>query len=255
MALKKGTTAENLNPEASSEAPAPAPTAATLQDHSEPAGDTPWDDTPATAPAATVTQAPAPVPAPSNAPAVRPTNMVSQVTQNDGFEDLDGEIGFGSFPIVKLDKDKFEVDGESLDEFDCVMLQARNKWIYKVKNGDEEDMFYSYDEQTDTSGRSIQDRYSQWAAEGYDVTKVEIRKYLEVMVKMLSGKLADSLALLSVPPASVKRFGGYRAEVAMAHKRQLNSVITTCTKGTKVQINPKISFYPWNFKFKGAYEG
>ena len=256
MALK-GKPAMNLNPApaAPAAAAAPAPAASTaLQDHSE---DAPWEEGQDGAQAAA--QAPA---APAAAPAApRAGTTVAApdatggksgigaiaVLQNDGFGDLDEEIGFGSFPIIKLDKNKFVVEEEEVDEFHCVMLQSRDKWIYKA---DDDNLFYSTDNEHDSAGRTVEERINEWVAAGFKREKIESRKYKEVAVKMLDTKLAGSMALLSVPPASVRRLGGYRAEVGVAHGVTLRQVVTKVLPGAKVQVNPKISFYPWNFKFE-----
>lgn len=253
MALNKTAKPISLNT-----APAAATPAPTLQDHTDaPAadGDAPWEDAP---PAVTAVRAPVTNPVQTTAaagtPAVRQNAMAGM--EGDGFGALDGEIGFGSFPIIKLDKDKFDVNGKEVEEFTCVMLSARDKWIHKVKEGDNEEIFYTYDGVVDTSNNSINDRYAGWMAAGFPVDeqgklKVDVRKYVEVVVRMVDTEMAGTLALLSIPPASIKRLGGYRAEVNLAHKVSLSEVQTKCVKGAKVQVNPKISFYPWNFKFAG----
>lgn len=257
MALNK--TAKPISLNAAPAAAVPAPAEATLQDHTDaPAaeGSAPWEDSP---PAVTAVRAPVTAPvqttaATSGTPAVRPNAMAGM--EDDGFGALDGEIGFGSFPIIKLDKDKFDVNGKEVEEFTCVMLSARDKWIHKVKEGENEEIFYTYDRIVDTSNNSINDRYAGWIAAGYPVDeqgklKVDVRKYVEVVVRMVDTEMAGTLALLSIPPASIKRLGGYRAEVSLAHKVSLSQAHTKCVKGAKVQVSPKISFYPWNFKFAG----
>lgn len=241
MALNKSKPAESLQPVKTEETPAAA-----LQDHSEAPSDTPWSDD-----AVPDALAPTQVSTGAVRPPVTTGNAggVMAGLSGDGFDSLDNQIGFGSFPIIKLDKDKFDVNGEQLDDFDCVMLQARSKWIHKVGEKDNESIFYSYDNEHDTGGRTVTSRYAEWKNEGYDVKSVDVREYMEVMVKVIGTSLDGQLALLSVPPASVKRLGGYRAETRLSKGAKLNEVITKCTKAPLVKISAKVSFYPWNFKF------
>lgn len=241
MALNKSKPAESLQPAKTEPA-----AAVELQDHSEADNGTPWNEEAAVA-APVVTP---PVTSANKPPATSAGGVMAGLS-GDGFDALDGQIGFGSFPIIKLDKDKFDVNGEPLDDFSCVMLQARSKWIHKVGDKDNESIFYSYDGQHDTGGRSVESRYNEWKNEGYNTSGVDVREYMEVMVKMIGTSLDGQLALLSVPPASVKRLGGYRAEVRLSHGLLLNQVITVCKKAPLVKISPKVSFYPWNFSFGG----
>lgn len=256
MALKAGKTAVNMT-----EAPKPEP--ATIQDHSQPVDDgdgVPWDEgsegNGTTAAAASTASARAVQAASDTHQAVAPATSGRSMTggrgvgglavlQNDGFSDLDEEIGFGSFPIVKLDKNMFCSEGMEVDSFHCVLMQSRDKWIWKA---DDDNLFYSYDNVHDSAGRAVTQRIDEWVAAGFDRAKIENRKYKEVVAKMTDGPLVGKLVLLSIPPASVKRLGGYRGEVAMVHGRQLSQVVTKVLPGAKVQVNPKISFYPWNFE-------
>lgn len=241
----KGSVSENLTQ------PSAAPVA--LQDHSIPAQGglgsgssppTPWEATGAGAGSATVS-----APQALAVPPAQNRSLMSRVgMEDDGFGDMDGDLGFGSFPIVKLDKDKFEVQGESLDDFECILLQSKDKWIIKASKASEAPFFYTYDMITDVSGNSVEQKKREWEAAGYPRTEFEEKRYKEVLAKMLSGKFSGKLVLLSVPPASINRLGGYRAELSVSH-RYLNRVITKCSKGDKIKISNNISFYPWTFSY------
>ena len=176
--------------------------------------------------------------------------MAAVGAADDGFDALDDEIGFGSFPMVKLDKSKFVIDKAEYDEFHAVILSARPKWVYKA---DDDHLLYSYDQVYDTSGKTIEAVKAEWKADGVS-TAISVSKYMECASKVVSeGAHQGRIVLLSVAPASVKRLGGYRAELKLTGK-SLGKVVTRIFPGDKVQINPKISFYPWNFELVGNYE-
>lgn len=175
--------------------------------------------------------------------------------RNEAFSSLDNQLRFGSFPTIKLDKDKFIiVDGkEEVDEFTCHILVVRPKWIYKTATGNEQgEMFYSYDKLYDTKGKPIEDIIKEWKADGLSVK--EVREYSEVAAIMKDTSLKDEMVLLSVPPASVGRLAGFRTQLNVMKKVDLDKVLVRCCKGGKVTTKDKKTFYPWDFKFAGAAE-
>lgn len=176
-------------------------------------------------------------------PATSNHGIVAGAKVDDGFNALDDEIGFGSFPMVKLDKDVFVVEKAEHREFLCKIMGARPKWVYKA---DDDHLAYSYDQVFTTSGKDLKAVQAEWKANG--LPNVEISKYMECAAQFLTpGDHYEKLVLLSVAPASIKRLGGYRAELQITgHK--LNETVTRVFPGAKVQVNPKISFYPWNFE-------
>ena len=60
---------------------------------------------------------------------------------SDGFEGLD--IGFGSFPIVRLQGNTFTTNDEDTlgETFLCIMHATRTKWLYKAEDSNECDEF------------------------------------------------------------------------------------------------------------------
>lgn len=237
MSLTKG----NAKPIAGAEHQAPA---ATLTD---------------TTHAATASALPADPPAQSLAAVVVPAHTGTEVVQSmqkTGFALLDDEIRFGSFPSIKLDKDKFILgDKEEVDEFTAHILSLRAKWIYKAGRGGDkkdEEIFYSYDQQVDTSGNSVAQRIADWQSQG--LTLKETRKYTEVAVKMKDTTLADTLALLSIPPVSVSRLAGFRRQVLALHKAELDQILTKFCKGDKIKTQSGETFYPWHFVYAGKAE-
>ncbi len=175
---------------------------------------------------------------------------------DDGFSDLDDQIGFGSFPIVKLDKTEFLINDETLGDgnaFTCRLLNGRKKILVK-ESGDQDtkNLLYSYDGIHDTAGKLIEDRIAEWKADG--VESVERKTYFEAAAQLIGGDRDQELVLLSIPPASVSRLSGYRASVTMREGVPLSDVITKCSKGAKVKIGNNITFYPWQFSVEPAGE-
>lgn len=171
----------------------------------------------------------------------------------DNFGELDDNIGYGSFPIVKLENGKlcFSDSDLEVENFECVILGVKKRWLYKSEPGDEAEVFYSYDKQTDTAGRSVNVRLDEWKAEGYDPEKFEIKEYVETMAKVTSGEFANRLVLLSVPPASTKRLAGVKQELKFIHKLALDKSVIKVSVGKKVKVG-STSFNPWNFDFVRA---
>jgi hypothetical protein len=165
--------------------------------------------------------------------------------RNQAFALLDDQIQFGSFPTIKLDTDKFIiVDGEQVDDFLCQIIYMRKRWIYKSVS---DELFYSYDQRLATNGRTIEDILKEWKADGTPLK--ETREYVEATVIMADTSLNGQFALLSIPPRSVGRLAGYRAQVNVMKKCDLQQIVTKVFKGPKVTTKEKKTFYPWDFKF------
>lgn len=180
--------------------------------------------------------------------------------EDDGFGALDDQIGFGSFPMVKLDKNMFIVERAEFQTLDVRLMSARPKYAFKAKKdsnpktkaNDDDPMVYSYDGVTATSGLSLEAIKKEWAAEGFP--HAEKSTYMECAAEVVSdNQYKGRIVLLNVAPASTKRLGGYRAEVKLkGHK--LSDVVTTIFPGDKIEIDSKKSFYPWNFKLAANQE-
>lgn len=187
-----------------------------------------------------------------SAPAAAPSRSFLQASaQDDGFSALDDQIGFGSFPIVKLDGSDFIVEKSEYEELNVVLHSARAKYLYKAGPKDADPIFYSYDKIKDTSGASVESRLKEWKAEGFSNPTESM--YMECAATVLSeGAHQGRIVLLSVAPSSVKRLGGYRAELAIKGK-QLSQVITRVFPGDKITTVSKKTYNPWNFSYVGPY--
>lgn len=178
-------------------------------------------------------------------------SQVAAVVKDDGFGDLDGALGFGSFPIVTL-KETFSMNDVELGtEFECVLISAKEKWLVKEKAQKTEKLAYSYDKVRSLQGELLEDIKNRWRAEG--VTQIEEKKYIEVTAQLMGGEHDGTFVLLSIAPASVNRLGGYRVSVAATHAKTLNQVATKCSRGPKLGKGAE-AFYPWNFEMTGELE-
>jgi hypothetical protein len=168
---------------------------------------------------------------------------------DEGFEGLD--IGFGSFPIVRLTDKNFSTnDGDSLGEtFLCIMHATRTKWLYKAEDSNECDEFvYSYDQETTTSGnKTIDEVTAEWAAQGYD--NPVWKKYLDITAQRVdyNTKQIGEVVILSVPKTSVARLTGYITTLKLGRRMSPSEVVTQVYAGQKVTAAKK-PFYPWAFK-------
>lgn len=243
------------------EAPAkPSTPPPPVEDHS---------DEPETRTAAPVRTAPAPREDESRALAPTSASPLARATgpapeEDDGFNDLDDQIGFGSFPILILDKAEFVIGEVSLGgSVDVILQQSRKKHLYKEGGKDQSDyVVYSYDDPKnpdgttktydqihDTGGRPLSAVFAEWAEDGVDLDSIEHKQYSEAVALVISaGEFKGQLVLLSIPPASIKRFAGYRAELKTIRRCTLRQAITRLLPGNKVKVD-KITFHPWNFKF------
>jgi hypothetical protein len=168
----------------------------------------------------------------------------------DGFSDLDDDIGFGSFPIIKLENGKLVLGeaGEEVESFLAVILGMKRRYLYKSEPGDDAEIFYSYDKQVDTSGRSVESRLAEWEADGHPKEKFEIKEYVELMAQLKSTAFTDRLCMLSIPPASIKRLSGYRQELKYVNGTAFTKCITKVSVGKKIKYGTT-TFNPWQFDF------
>lgn len=165
----------------------------------------------------------------------------------DGFEGLD--LGFGAFPIIVLQNtgDFTSSDGAELGtEFDCVVMNSRNKFICKNTGNpkDDEDFFYSYDKEVNTSGEDVKVKIAEWKGKGWGY---EWKPYLDVAAQIHGGDNDGELVMFSIPKTSITRFSGYLASVKMKEGVPPSGVVTRVYRGDKI-TKVKYPFFPWAFK-------
>ena len=184
---------------------------------------------------------------PAGVPAGFAAGGIAQQLAAMGFEGLD--MGFGAFPIVKLQDQTFSTsDGDVLgNTFVCVMHQTRRKFLFKCDDSnDSDEMVYSYDKQTTTTGKSIEDVKAEWAAKGF-VAPVW-KEYTDVTAQLvdLPNREMGGVVVLSVPHTSNSRLSGYMTTL-LVKGRQPNQVITQVYPGQRI-TSAKKPFYPWAFR-------
>ena len=216
----------------------------------------------------------------SNPPAVQdsPSKAVAAAAladdgEDDGFGDLDDDIGFGSFPIVKLDGKTFEsTEGHSFDSLNVVIIQSRLKALIKARKGEEDGIpiAFAYPPKecsasdvsptsvlnmTAGDGTLISDHVKQWKEEGQmEGAHPIVSVYREVMARVVNpdGELDEELVILNIPPASRSRLAGYRKKLKLKGLN-MSKVLTKLVPGPKIQKGQK-SFHPWDFKLVGRIE-
>lgn len=174
--------------------------------------------------------------------------------RNDGFNALDGKTGFGSWPILKLDKTTFMVGDKDVGtEVFVIISGLRSKYLYREKGKQQtENLFYTQDHRTHGTGKSVAATLKEWSAKGI---VHEVKEYMEGgalrVVKQADGTWKrEKLCMLSIPPASIARLSGYREELAMFHDgKTLAQVVTRCYAGENIKLDGGINFRPWEFEF------
>lgn len=189
-----------------------------------------------------------------NVPAVRsaePKGMaVSHRQDDDGFgASMDKDLGFGSFPIVKLNEGKLQTEDQEFDELKVKALRAQSKHLIKARAGQEDGIpfVYSYDGQVATDGRTVADHIREWMDDG-DLERGHdpiTSEYKEVVVEIQEGPLAGEIVILNVAPASKARLAGYNAKLRLKGK-DITQVVTLVKAGPKIDKGKK-SFRPWDF--------
>jgi len=172
---------------------------------------------------------------------------IAQALVNEGFEGL--EMGFGSFPVVRLQESTFSTsDGDNLgNTFVCILHGSRKKWLCKCEDSnDAEEFIYSYDQVNTTGNRLVTDVLSEWAAKGW--TSPVWKQYTDVTAQMvdLTNRELGGVVILSIPHTSNSRLSGYITTLCVKG-RHSNQVITQVYPGQRV-TSGKFPFHPWAFK-------
>lgn len=208
-----------------------------------------------TAVAAVETNTEVAVSRPSNTELRQATTSQFLAAQSEaGFEGLD--IGAFSFERVKLHEGKFLMGAEDIDlgtSFKFIALSTRSLFIVRQSNAQDAEMFYSYDPagKTLADGSPADETLNKWLEDGYGDadSPLDIKKYLEVMAELTDrdDEYEGMMVSLSIPPASLQRFGGMAFQASRKFGRTMDQVVIAATVGAKAGEGSK-SFRPWNFK-------
>ena len=190
------------------------------------------------------------------------TQVYEDVGNDSSFDDLDSDLGFGSFPMVKLDNSGQFVtsDGDEFDQLDVVIRRMTRKTLVKARAGQDEGIpfVYTYNGETALDGRSVADYIREWKEDGEmepaaDPIKSE---YLEVLAEVHNTgneNYDGEMVILNVAPASKRRLAGYKLKL-QAKGLPLHGVLTRVLAGAKISKGNR-SFRPWDFKFIAKLEG
>lgn len=186
----------------------------------------------------------------SAAPVVNPFAVLA----DEGFEGLEDDGGL-VFPVISLQNDARFADNDKNDlgtELFVRIYGSKKKFVFRGLTGDKvkdnkTDVAYSYDGVTTSRGRTIEDVQAQWKAEGKALD--DPKTYLDVNAQLYApGDASDGdYVVLSIPPASIRRFKQYAATTRMKTGQPLGDVVTKITAGPKVTQGVPQSFYPWSF--------
>lgn len=196
-------------------------------------------------------------PAANALPAVTPLPV--QASQfNDGFDDLDDEIGFGSFSRVKLDSGIFWFDEDKMgSEFTCNIFQVKKVYIHRSKEeGSDAQAVWSYEDITKnpnavtTAGEPVAQVIARWKAEGHSPV---VRNTLEAAAMIIGGEHDGAVAMLAIPQTSAKKFAGYSKVLGVTKGRRVPQVITKVGVGSPIKTGTR-TFQPWTFEAVGDYQ-
>lgn len=172
---------------------------------------------------------------------------------DQGFKGL--EIGFGSFPIIKLANEGAFIDSEETDhgkDFVCQLLSTRPSYLFKQKDNSDSDVYYSYgcDDNspltTTTAGGSttIAELREEWLIEG---GVLETKQYLEAVIVMKGdSEFCDEMFLLSIAPNSRKKIAGLIAGMEFRNESVSDTLI--CCEVGKKRKHGSNTYFPWAFK-------
>lgn len=172
---------------------------------------------------------------------------------DQGLEGL--ELGFGSFPILKIiNEGRFEDEDENDygTEFTAVVQSSRIKHLYRQANTQDGDVHYSYDgvnllgatEDGSTTVDGLKREYTEY---GYEL---EVKDYLEVVVLMddADSDYDGEMFILSIPPASKAKFSGVMATMQLKGKSVKETPIMFSVGKKRKSKRGNASYFPWAFK-------
>lgn len=172
------------------------------------------------------------------------------------------EIGARSFPIIALKTDGLfeDTDGGTYGKgFRCRPISSRPKTavqgVKQVAGKNDEQVFFTYDGITTTSGRSVAETEQAMIAEGRTLSR---REYTDVLVTMDAPEEAydQELRILSVAPTSRERLSGAMMSLAIRNGWKTEDLAANISSYTlNVEVGPKVTkavqpFYPWKFSFE-----
>lgn len=188
----------------------------------------------------------------STAVATQGSGNFQQQMADQGLEGL--ELGFGSFPILKIvNEGKFEDEDENDygEQFVAVVQSTRIKHLYKQAGVSEGDVSYSYDgvnllSASENGAATVEALKAEYEELGYSL---EVKDYLEVVVTMQDPEsdFDGEMFILSIPPASRTKFSGVVATMQLKGK-DVKTTPILFSVGKKRKSKGGSNYFPWSFK-------
>lgn len=204
--------------------------------------------------------------APQASKAVAANQVISQAADN-GFDGL--ELGFGSFPMIKLENEGQFADSDDNElgkHIRAVLQQSTPVYLYKQEGNEDGPIAYSYDRENLTSYKgsegddfkTVAEIKAAWVEEGYDL---EEKKYLEVVAtvcedheEFIEGDVPEGLediegetVMFRLAPASLKAFSGKVATLQMK-KQPIQGATMDFLVGKKRKSGNGKTYFPWKFR-------
>lgn len=195
----------------------------------------------------------------TNTPAVAQSTPNALAVQGASTVEAMAAAGIGgikfdwtSFPMIALKTDgAFEdSNGKSYGKsFTARMIESKTKYAHSFAGSTDpkNELVYSYDKITTTSGKLVADFEAELRAKGKDV---QVKEYTEVLVELVSDDpdLDGDFRMLSISPYSVGKFSAFSFKL---HRRKAwHSTTVEFKVGEKIRTvaNP---YYPWDFSITG----
>lgn len=164
------------------------------------------------------------------------------------------ELGFGSFPIIKLANEGSFIDSDENEigkSFECQLLQTRPSYLYKQQDNNDSPVAYSYDginltSVTDQGSSTVEELKAEWSLDGWTL---ERKEYLEGVVVMKGdSEFADEMFLISVAPNSRRKLAGVLAGAEFRGENPKDLALV-CSVGAKRKHGSN-TYFPWAFKIR-----
>lgn len=250
MALTKATVTENLNP-AQAQAQAVPLTAAVVSDGLDAALYEPTIETLDTAQQVSVIAADTSIPAQQAAVYVAPQEQEDEGDEG-GFDSLDEEVNFTSFPMAKIKAGQITINGvKPAGDLVVKCVKIAYQWIIKSSKAKDAKYYFSPDGgKTDMKGNSGDEIKRDWVLNfGADAKQINMKKYGVVHAV---DKASQAMIAISIPPSSLGRLAGYKNELGPLGRPPITEVWTKCLLGDVAEASvdgEKVNWTPWNFKY------
>lgn len=171
---------------------------------------------------------------------------------DDGFDSLDEEVNFTSFPMAKIKAGQIQLNGVKQVELVIRCVKIAYQWIVKSGKAQDAKYYFSPDGgKTDMKGNFGDDIKKEWLAGGANPKEFSIKKYGVVHAVDRASK---AMIAVSIPPSSLGRLAGYKSELGPLGRPPITEIWTRCLLGDVAEATVdggKVNWTPWDFKYGG----